>query len=157
MRTVDVWKKLHKGEPTVYTWQQGDAMTQEKRLDGFYTNNKDAHGGGEIDSDHKIVETVREWNPVDVPRGNKADRRKIPTILTMDEHKMFNEDIHNDLRHEEFILEGEPSEIDINRSAHTISEALVAATDRITQRRATNDKEKPNQNNIKANKNWGLE
>jgi hypothetical protein len=47
-----------------FTWQRGDVATQEKQLDGFYMSNKEAHltcrvhGGGAIDSDHRIVETV---------------------------------------------------------------------------------------------------
>jgi hypothetical protein len=98
---------------------------------------------GVIDLDHKMVETVREWNPVKVVESDKIARRKILTNLMPDEWKMFNEDVYDDLQYKEFTLEGDPTGEDIDRSACTISNTLVAATDRIIRQRAANNKKQP--------------
>ncbi len=75
------------------------------------------HGGGAADSDHRIVETICEWNLVNILTGDRVKRRKIPTNLTKDECNMFNEDVCDDLKYKESTLEGDPSEEDIDRSA----------------------------------------
>jgi hypothetical protein len=74
------------------------------------------HHSSTINSNHRIVETVREWNPVNKPIKESTKKWKIPTNLLPDEQNMFNKDIKDNLQHEEFMLDGNPSEEDIDRA-----------------------------------------
>jgi hypothetical protein len=75
----------------------------------------------------------------------------------MDKQNMFNDDVHNDLKYEEFTLEGDPSDKDINRSVCTISESLVLAVDQIIRQRTAKEEHQPNKQSVMSNKNWGQE
>jgi len=70
----DVWRRLHRGEETMFTWRKGAPGSQEKRLDGFLTKLVHTcpvtHSPFEIDSDHRPVETIREWDPLVIKEKN---------------------------------------------------------------------------------------
>jgi len=108
--TRDVWRKLHQGDNMEFTWRKGDGMAQEKRIDGFRTNNTTAHltcnthETHEIESDHRPVETIREWSPITIKEKQPKKRRRIPTDPSGPEKKAYNSTVTREVGEYTYIL-----------------------------------------------------
>lgn len=162
-RTTDIWKKLHRGEPAAFTWRKGGLSDQEKRLDTFFTNKPNSHitclihEAGSVTSDHCIVETIQEWNPAMTEETPKVERRRVPTNLTTDELKTFNDGIRDCMNYTARTLTYNPLNAEVDASAETITKSLIEATDQIVRQRTVINEEMNHTKKITNSKEWGLE